>query len=440
MDNPACVVADRRLVEKEIARLGHRHFGGLGFSRPLEQQFEADTAKERSYRLWIEGLVAIVVLNGCLFVDHLLVKNEMLASVVRRTEVVTPLALAVNCMMLLDLKRWAREGGVAVGLTLICLINLQVERGDSAATANFGLMSVLITVLFANVVVRLRFRYAACSTALMLAGGLWFAWHSHGLTRSEQAIGASMMVLGIAITLTAGYSLERQERMSYLLFLGSQMQGAELQRLSNMDKLTGLPNRRAFEEQFDRLWIEGMRAGTPLSAIVVDIDHFKVVNDVYGHLYGDEVLRRVAGLLPQALRAPQDFASRFGGEEFVILLPDCALDKAVIAAERVRKLVEMVGTPVPEQVAGEQTLWTTVSCGVSTCVPTPRLAPERLLKVADRALYRAKWSGRNRVEFRSCETTSGTHMHLARRGSSRWHFIRTEEKSESGSNRKRGQN
>ena len=411
MNIPVRAAANREVVTGEIERLRQNSFRSLNFSQPLEEQFEQETAKERSYRLWLEGLIAIVVVNGCLLADYLLVQDVALGSIVKRTLVITPLALVVNGMMRLKLKRWLREGSVALATTLICFINLYVQGSATAALATFGLMCVLIMAMFTNVVMRLRFHYSAVATAAMLTGGLWFAVHATGLRESERTIGASLVTIGIAITLTAGYSLEREERLGYLLFLRSELQAEELHRLSNMDKLTGLPNRRAFEEEFERLWIEGMAERIPLSAIVIDIDHFKVVNDVYGHLYGDEVLRRIAGLLPQALRGQQDIAARFGGEEFVILLPDAGQDTAVVVAERVRRLVEMAGTPVPEVIGGEQqTMWATVSCGISTCVPDGGLTAERLLKTADKALYRAKGNGRNRVEFRSYEQISSAEM------------------------------
>lgn len=218
------------------------------------------------------------------------------------------------------------------------------------------------------------------------------------------------MVIGAAMVLTATYSLEREERLSYLLCLQSDLQGAdlfkmnaELERLSNVDKLTGLPNRRSLESRFETLWVEGERLGTSLSAIVIDVDHFKVINDVYGHLYGDEALRRIAGLLPQALRGQEDFAGRFGGEEFVILLPNTDRETALGVADRVRRLVEVAGTPVTEHPSGETMLWATVSCGVSLCVPDGKFHRDNLLRAADKALYEAKGNGRNRVEFKECE-------------------------------------
>ena len=399
-------------VDREIDRLSRRAFGDLAFVRPLEDRFEQATRLERSHRLWLEGLVAIVVLNCCLLADYLAVRDVMLAAIIRQTALVTPLALAVNWLMRRNPPYRLREGSVAVGLTLICFINLYAEGSRTAATAGFGLMSVLITVAFVNVVMRLRIPYAAASTAIMLAGGIWFALNAHSFSSSEKVIGASMLTLGVMITLTAGHSLERQERLGYLLLLRSELQGVELNRISNLDPLTALPNRRAFEERFDALWNEAAGARTPLSAIVIDLDHFKLLNDVYGHLYGDEVLRRIAGLLPQALRTQEDLVARFGGEEFVILLPDLGAEHALLVAERVRSLVEMVGTPIPEQAAGPHSTWTTVSCGVSSCLPDSSDSREKLLWSADRALYLAKANGRNRVEFQDCDLASKPHPRI----------------------------
>jgi diguanylate cyclase (GGDEF)-like protein len=398
---------DRELVERQMAKLREGRIQWLRFDRMLEDRFERDTARERSYRLWLEGLLAIVFVNGCLLLDYALVKDALLATALKRTLVVTPLALVVNGMMRIRLSRWMREGSVALVMTLICGINLYVEGGRTAATAMMGLLSVVITSLFTNVVMRLRFAYTTVATVLMLAAGMWFAHGASGLEKSEKIIAVSMMTLAVAMTLVAAYSMERQERLGYLLYSNSQLQSAELHQLSNLDKLTGLANRRAFEENFEMLWAEGMRTGRWLSAIVIDIDQFKVVNDVYGHLYGDEVLRHVAGLLPQLLRVRSDVAARFGGDEFVILLPDTEMERAVVVAERLRRLVETAVPPAPEMVRNGEKMGLTVSCGVSSCVPSGAGGRERLLTTADGAMYEAKRNGRNRVEFWESEAGVG---------------------------------
>ena len=154
------------------------------------------------------------------------------------------------------------------------------------------------------------------------------------------------------MTVVANYSVGREERLGYLMRLRSEIQSrelsflnVELQKISCIDSLTGLANRHAYDLQFAKLWCEALDAGSCLSAIVIDIDHFKMTNDTRGHLYGDRVLVRVASLLVQSLRCKDDFVARFGGEEFVVLLPGATQEGALVVAERIRKLVEVAGSP-----------------------------------------------------------------------------------------------
>jgi len=132
---------------------------------------------------------------------------------------------------------------------------------------------------------------------------------------------------------------------------------------------------------------------------MIDIDHFKIVNDTQGHLYGDEVIKRVAMLIQQALRGKDDFAARYGGEEFVLLLPGASLESAMKVAERIRQLIKMAGSPAPSHPVPQPEigLWTTVSCGVASVQDVEGIDRRRLLLAADTALYTAKAEGRNRV-------------------------------------------
>ncbi len=394
----------REIINGAIDKLRRKRFQGLTFPKALEGEFEGTTAKERSYRLWLEGLLAILFLNGCLLLDYVLVENARWESIVLRTMLVTPLALLVNLLMRLNPRRWMREGSVAAGTTLICFINLYVEGNETASTTTYGLMCVLITVLFVDVVMRIRLPYAGAATAVMSVGGLWFLVRATGLETSEKIVAASLLAIGVAITMTAGYSLEREERLGYLMYLCSEVQGeelaarnSELQQLSTVDQMTGLPNRRAFEERFERLWEEGIEAKTPLSALIFDVDRFKALNDIHGHLCGDQMLQHIASLLLQGLRDQANFTARFGGEEFVGLLPNTELEDALELAERIRGLVESSGKPLAEDPFGNPVMWATISCGVSTCVPEAGMYRDDLLKAADQALYKAKASGRNRV-------------------------------------------
>jgi len=396
-------------VGVSLQKLRRYGFRRLSFFGVLEGCFEADTRAARAYRLWLEGLVAILVFNGCLILDFIFVQGLAWTTMVERTAIITPVALACNFLMRFNPVRWLREGSVAVAMIAICFINILVQGHAAPSNTLFGAICVLITALFAGVVMRLRFAYTVSSVLVMLSAGIWSMAHASGFHQSEAVVGSSLMLIGTAIVLVASYSLEREERLSYLLCLQGDLQAkelactnAELQRLSSIDKLTGLPNRRALEDRFELLWQECSATGTPLSAIVIDIDHFKIINDVYGHLYGDEALRRIAGLLPNALRGPSDLAARFGGEEFVLLLPHTESEIALTVADRVRRLVETAGTPLVAHPSGETMMWATVSCGVSTCIPACSCNCDQLLAAADYALYTAKRSGRNRIEFYIC--------------------------------------
>ena len=167
-----------------------------------------------------------------------------------------------------------------------------------------------------------------------------------------------------------------------------------LERLSMLDGLTGVANRRRFDEALDVEWRRARRSALPLSLMLVDVDAFKLFNDTYGHLEGDACLRRVSETLAASLGRAADLAARFGGEEFVALLPHTSAEEAAGLAERLRGRVEALSIPhATSPVAGV----VTVSIGCATAVPTEDGEPAALLAAADAALYAAKRAGRNRI-------------------------------------------
>jgi diguanylate cyclase (GGDEF)-like protein/PAS domain S-box-containing protein len=170
----------------------------------------------------------------------------------------------------------------------------------------------------------------------------------------------------------------------------------ELELLSYRDGLTNAANRRMFEEVFEREWGAARRSDRPLSVILLDIDFFKEYNDSYGHLAGDECLRRVADLLGGAARRPRDLVGRYGGEEFVVLLPETDASAAQLVAENCRRIVQEAMIPHQRSRAAE---CVTVSLGVSSIVPNESDDAKAFLEEVDRMLYKAKQSGRNRVEL-----------------------------------------
>ncbi|MDO9713623.1 diguanylate cyclase [Paracraurococcus sp. LOR1-02] len=166
--------------------------------------------------------------------------------------------------------------------------------------------------------------------------------------------------------------------------------------LARTDGLTGLPNRRAFDEALALEWSRARRESTPVSLLLLDVDRFKLFNDTYGHPAGDACLRAVAGAVASAVHRPADLVARYGGEEIVVLLPNTSAAGAEMLAEQVRAAVEAVGLT---HTANLPSSVVTVSVGVATALPAadPDLFAEALLAAADAALYSAKHSGRNRV-------------------------------------------
>jgi len=162
------------------------------------------------------------------------------------------------------------------------------------------------------------------------------------------------------------------------------------ERVAMVDGLTELPNRRGLDDTFSRQLTRTLREQQPASLLMVDVDHFKRLNDTYGHLMGDEVLRRVARVLRQQVR-PQDLLARYGGEEFALLLPNTDADAAVAVADRLRSAI---ANPNTEE-ASRSLPVATVSIGVATARTSVSLS--ELMSQSDAALYRAKQTGRNRV-------------------------------------------
>jgi diguanylate cyclase (GGDEF)-like protein/PAS domain S-box-containing protein len=167
-----------------------------------------------------------------------------------------------------------------------------------------------------------------------------------------------------------------------------------LARMARLDSLTQLPNRRSFDETIEQEWHRLAREEQELSLVLCDIDCFKQYNDTYGHQAGDECLRQVAKALGDCAKRAGDLACRYGGEEFIFLLPNTPLDGAAKFADRVRQSVESLALPHGTSRAAAVV---TLSLGVATQVPCFDSLPDILLKAADDALYQAKDSGRNRV-------------------------------------------
>lgn len=201
----------------------------------------------------------------------------------------------------------------------------------------------------------------------------------------------SEIVLGAKVR-----AMERLIQMrGSLVSLASELDTAnqELQRLSGSDGLTGIANRRYFDEHITREWRRARRNASSISLMMCDVDHFKLFNDTYGHQAGDECLRRIAGAIATSLERGSDLAARYGGEEFVVVLCETAIGGALIVAEKIRHAVHALNIPHVGSSLGRVTL----SIGLAAAVPEIDDASDNLIAMADKALYDAKHNGRDRV-------------------------------------------
>ena len=192
------------------------------------------------------------------------------------------------------------------------------------------------------------------------------------------------------------YSVTRNQHREYWQALNHssiiKKHASELEHLNTLDGLTGLKCRKFFDDALRKELKTASRSQSSLSLVLLDIDHFKKINDRYGHLVGDQCLRSLTQVLQKQVKRETDIVARYGGEEFVVILPDCDIEQATELAEKIRKSVENHTFQ-----NGNTTISFTISAGVTSQIPSPDFKVEQLIELADSALYRAKRDGRNKV-------------------------------------------
>jgi diguanylate cyclase (GGDEF)-like protein len=187
-----------------------------------------------------------------------------------------------------------------------------------------------------------------------------------------------------------------KKEISHRILAEAMLQEAnvQLERLVNLDGLTKLANRRCFDEYLQQEWQRLARDQQSLALIMCDIDFFKNYNDSYGHIIGDDCLKKVSALIQQSVRRPADLAARYGGEEFVVVLPNTDIDGAIAVASIIRQKLQELAIPHQDSAVSE---YVTLSMGVTSLIPKLDSNPSVLLTAADYALYRAKELGRNQT-------------------------------------------
>lgn len=390
--------------------------GVFRFPAGLERDF-LDKRVRDSRTIITAGRYYLILIVAGLFLKNLWMHPELLEAHRFRLVWLTylPLTIAVTGILAGHRIRWIRDrhyafmtcfGALAVwGVTMSAALVRQPEY--SAMTGAY------VAVTMALVTFGLRLLTVHFLPMMLLAGGL-AVLTAHWLASPVSWLAfLHYYVLFAGVMAGLGAITEWQERSAFLQgrLLDIQTRRLEslndrLDRLARHDPLTGLFNRRAFDEAFDREWERAVREQRPLSVLFMDVDYFKLYNDSMGHAQGDVCLQRVAGALERSLLRATDIVARYGGEEFVILLPGTGAAGAEEIARRVAAEVRDLNLPHPRSAVSERV---TLSTGVAALTPGRDDSPAQLLRQADSALYEAKDHGRNRhVLFRPARGTTGT--------------------------------
>jgi diguanylate cyclase (GGDEF)-like protein len=291
--------------------------------------------------------------------------------------VTLPLIMATLVMSYKDGSHDAYQSLLALTALCIGLVCTSITARASLRGAPYYFGAEVAWVFMVWLVMSLHFRYAAV-VAITL----------HWQFPLQEVIFSAVTLL--VVNIIGGYFCFKLEAAVRRAFLESRM----LNDLAERDGLTGLYNRRRYDKDVERLWRQSRRDQSQLTLLLVDIDHFKAFNDLYGHQAGDDALKRVADVIAGCAQRPLDFAARFGGEEFAVVLYGPAQDFGREIPETLRRNVENLNIPHAESTTGP---WLTVSVGVAIVSPGNERSLAGAIQLADEALYQAKEEGRNRV-------------------------------------------
>ncbi len=394
-----------QVKDREIDRLESVDAAGfvlLRFPADIESQFAADFASRYlGYRRLVILLTLVaVVLAG--FIDASFARGHIDYALILRYGLITPLLVAVVLFSrTARFSAWQQPTLAILVLALAGLLFGIMLVGDQLLVLTY-LPGVLLLAIYAGLLLHLRFWLAV--PLLLFIGLIYIAFLYWWRPQATEIVAtyAAFYFLASAMALFTGYGVEHTARRQFLQRRLLQIKQDELelanrqlQALADLDGLTGIANRRRFDEHLMSEWGRALRSGYPLSVLLIDLDHFKKYNDTYGHQAGDDCLIVVGAVLHAHAQRPGDLAARYGGEEFALILPDTDRNAAEEIGWRIVR--DMAAYRIPHQSSPVADV-VTCSVGVATVVPTPIVSARELVAATDQALYSAKGNGRNRVE------------------------------------------
>ena len=364
---------------------------GLAFPRALEvllQEQRDDVWARRSIFTMLRGMIIydLFEVTDILFLPH----TAWLAAGLRLL-VVSPMMIGIFFAYRRRLPVLVLEGAAA-GITVMMMVQtLLVFWLNSGVNADVYLTAAVTILIVANLHFPIRFK-VSFGTSLLLLGMFTLCVLTSTAPLPVKVMDTMFMLAAFQGTAVAKYKLEYFEREAFLRARRDEVLRDMAEAAAEHDALTGLANRRQMTQRMAALWRE-TASGAKVAVVMVDVDCFKLYNDRYGHPAGDRCLKRVAGALAAGLRGAGDLAIRYGGEEFLLLLPGLSLPEACQIAERVRTGIEALAIPhESSQVARVVTASLGVMAGLAK-----DFSAEALIAEADAALYEAKRRGRNQV-------------------------------------------
>jgi len=369
------------------------------FSRETELAFERWRLEGRLLLYRYSLLLSILIYDIFLIPDYLYYPKDFYFCVVVRLLINTPLAFLL-LYLVPRLPVHGREWAIA-STHLVPGISLLYMSHGSAEWMVESQGALIILQMFTSHALRPIFRYFCATTGVLLVADVCFMALHPGLSDADRGMNIALFLVAVVLSLLADYTMERKDRIHFLLRQHNEEQNAqlsamnqELARISLIDTLTGIANRRAFNAAYRTAWEAAITQQEPIAILMMDLDHFKMLNDQHGHAYGDVALKAVATTIRDTLRSDSDIAARYGGEEFVAMLHGRTVTEALPIAERLCAAIRHLHLPLADNGAQCRV---TISVGVASLRPSAYMLATDLLRFADEALYAAKSGGRDRV-------------------------------------------
>ena len=369
-----------------------RGFSKLRFSGLLEKDFRDFYVAQNLPRARLSGLIALILVLAVTCIDLIFGAASAGQITTLRLGVLCPLLIVIGVAISVPAARRYYTEVAAVGVTLVGLVMTYLAHLAALQGASYALAGLVLVILYACLFLGLLFNVAIGIAALLVLAHLATGFVMHlplnELYYMTAILGAAAVIGGIST-----YNLEHALRTNFL-------ETRLLNELAERDGLTGLYNRRIFDDFVRRVWRQSRREDVAIQIIFVDIDYFKIYNDLYGHQAGDDCLKKVAHSIARCAKRPFDFCARYGGEEFVLVLYGPPDDYARGLPEQIRR--DVLDLAIPHE-GSKAERFVTVSVGVALARATSNRSLAGAIQTADEALYQAKREGRNRIVFKDSD-------------------------------------